>query len=82
MILIDPVTIREPGNEAAVMSAIVKFEMRQRAPGVPPDTGPGAEIIIFPGVRIERMAIEPDIPTPGSPDGSRRSDGALVRFPA
>ncbi len=52
------------------MSSVLEFALRPRAGKPPLQDGHGAEIIIFPGVRFERLVSEDDDlfePEPHSP---------------
>ena len=40
------------------MSAVVEFPMNRRRPAARTETSASAEVIIFPGVQIERLAFD------------------------
>lgn len=40
------------------MSAVVEFPLNRRPPAARAETSVSAEVIIFPGVRIERLAFD------------------------
>jgi|JI8StandDraft_1071087.scaffolds.fasta_scaffold867733_1 hypothetical protein len=55
------------GNEALVMSSVLEFALRPRDKNSARATEGTAEIIIFPGVRFERLDFDADIFEPDEP---------------
>ncbi len=49
------------------MASVVEFQLRDRQPRKKAEGEGAAEIIIFPGVRFERLESEPEMPEPNTP---------------
>ncbi|MCA0433470.1 MAG: hypothetical protein LCH46_09410 [Proteobacteria bacterium] len=50
------------------MALVVEFQLRERQPRKKSEAEGVAEIIIFPGVRFERLDSVPEVPEPNTPD--------------
>ena len=49
------------------MASVVEFQLRERPPRKKGEGESAAEIIIFPGVRFERLEGAPELPEPNTP---------------
>lgn len=59
------------------MAGVLHFELRSRPARARPVPDAGAEIIIFPGVRFERLDVQVEQPVP--PTSNTTGDRALKR---